>query len=136
MNRNPDWLSQLQMIVQQRKDIPHSWGSNDCCLFAADCILAMTGVDIASDLRGQYTDEAGAEKLIEQFGGSLSALATHFLGDSTGPCCARRGDIVLFDTSSGTEAIGVCVGSQFVCPGDEKLNAFMMENAKRCWRVG
>lgn len=44
---------------------PHA----DCCSFAADWVLARTGVDPAADLRGAYADERGALRLIRRWGG-------------------------------------------------------------------
>ncbi|MGF7180380.1 DUF6950 family protein [Tunturiibacter psychrotolerans] len=44
---------------------PFKWGSNDCCLYAANAILACTGVDIASDFRGIYKSEFGALRAIK-----------------------------------------------------------------------
>lgn len=34
-----------------RRSVPFAWGSNDCRLFAADAVQAMTGVDHAAELR-------------------------------------------------------------------------------------
>ncbi|MGA9855752.1 MAG: hypothetical protein WBR29_10795 [Gammaproteobacteria bacterium] len=133
--RNQDWLKQLTTLVQERRQQPHAWGSNDCCLFAADAVLAVTGEDKAAPLRGTYSDQAQAEKIIRDYGG-LEALLTHFLGESLGPICARRGDLVLFTAPNGLDCVGVCMGTNLVCPGDERLNTFSMESAKKSWRVG
>ena len=132
--RNNDWLKQLLDLISKRRQTPHAWGTNDCCLFAADAILAMTGDDKAVALRGTYTTEAEAHQIIAKFGG-LAPMLTHFLGEPRGPLCARRGDIVAFTAPNGQECVGVCVGAAFVCPGDERLNTFPMQMATQSWRV-
>jgi len=81
---------------------PFVWGSNDCCLFAANAILAITGVDIADDFRGKYTDEASAFALIKTItGGTTVADAAvhcatkHGLIERPLPLFAQRGDLVV-----------------------------------------
>jgi hypothetical protein len=90
------------------------WGANDCALFAADAIEAMTGVDIAADFRGKYHDEASALALIHSItGGSTVADAAAYCAAQHGlvewtqpdpgtpgsrlpaPLLARRGDLVV-----------------------------------------
>ena len=132
--KKTDWLQQLLAFIASRKDAPYAWGSNDCCLFAADAIVAMTGTDLAAKLRGTYSNEEGAYKIIADHG-SLAKLITSFLGTPLGPLCARRGDIVLFHAPNGADCVGVCTGPTLVCPGDENLNTFSMELATKSWRI-
>ena len=54
----------FNQYLLDKKDSEFAWGENDCCLFAANSILAITGTDIADDFRGKYTDEASAFELI------------------------------------------------------------------------
>ncbi|MGA9851835.1 MAG: hypothetical protein WBR15_02770 [Gammaproteobacteria bacterium] len=132
--RKKAWLEQLLKLVDERKRTAHKWGVNDCCLFAADAVLAMTGEDKAAALRGTYSNREEAYKIIATYGG-LAGLLTHFLGEPKGPLCARRGDIVLFTAPNGLDCIGVCTGTTIVCPGDERLNVFDISLAKQSWRV-
>lgn len=132
--RHDNWLQSLLSFVESRRGVPHAWGTNDCCLFAADAILAMTGVDHAADLRGTYSTEREANEIIGRYG-SLEAFLTHFLGDPSGPICARRGDVVTFVAPNGSECVGVCLGTSIACPGDNGLNMLPMSSAAKSWRV-
>ena len=47
-------------LIAERRLMPFARGTNDCCMFAADAVLAMTGRDLAADWRGTYSDDRGA----------------------------------------------------------------------------
>ena len=55
MNRRPDWNAALRGYIDGCRAKPFVWGRFDCALFAADAVRAMTGANIAADLRGRYT---------------------------------------------------------------------------------
>ena len=81
---------------------PFVWGTRDCCLFAADAILAYTGVDIADDFRGKYADEDSAFALIQSVTGGTTVAAAaahcaakHGLLEHEYPLMAQRGDLVV-----------------------------------------
>ena len=54
-----------------------AWGTNDCCLFVCDVILAMTGTDLGEDYRGEYSTAEEAAALISEAtgGGGVEELA-------------------------------------------------------------
>lgn len=58
MTRVEDWPERLAAFIEQRRKMPFAWGSNDCALFAADAVCAITGVDLGEPFRGRYDDEA------------------------------------------------------------------------------
>lgn len=49
--RRPDWRVRLDAYVAAAWRAPFDWGSNNCGLFVAGAIEAMTGVDPAAELR-------------------------------------------------------------------------------------
>jgi hypothetical protein len=113
MQRRNDWPERLSAFVESRRFSPFDWGKNDCALFAADGVLAMTDVDLAADLR-TYSDEAGAVALISKAGG-MSGFARTLAQRVTG--LARRGDIVLA-VIAGRETFGLCMGGGlYAAPG-------------------
>ncbi len=134
MTRKTDWFNNLTALIEDRRNTPYRLGTNDCCTFAADAVLAMTGNDPAKDVRGTYSTPEQAEAIIESNGGH-AGLLTKYLGESKGPNCARRGDLVTFITPNGTDSIGVCLGTTFACPGDDGLNIFDIQRAIRSWQV-
>jgi hypothetical protein len=90
-------------FLVERARQPFAWGTNDCATFAADGILALTGVDIAADFRGKYTDEPSALSAIRAIaGGATIADAAAWCAAKFGlpewkyPLLAQRGDLVVF----------------------------------------
>ncbi|MFC6644133.1 DUF6950 family protein [Granulicella cerasi] len=108
MQRSSTWLTkELPDYLLSCYSKPFVWGTLDCCLFAAGAALTMTGVDIAEEFRGKYTDEASAFALIKTVtGGSTVADAFAWCATKYGmtewvksdgspqPLMAKRGDIV------------------------------------------
>src|ERR1700743_3011421 len=97
------WITQVHLQPE-----PFAWGKQDCCLFAADGVQAITGVDIAEDFRGKYTDQASAFALIESITGGTTVVdgaafcATKFgMQEWKAPLCARRGDLVAVKNDDG-----------------------------------
>ena len=80
MHRIRHWATRgFHTFLEQRARRPFAWGVNDCALFAADGIRAITGVDIAADFRGKYSDEAGAMAAVKEVaGGSTVADAAAY----------------------------------------------------------
>jgi len=127
---------------------PFAWGTNDCALFAADAVLAITGTDIAVDFRGKYSDEAGAFALIQSVTGRGEDPATA-VADAAAWCAekaglaelqhvlmAQRGDLVVV-TDAGRMIAGVVhlSGRHVVSVGAEGLKLLPIEDVVRAWRV-
>jgi len=115
--RPHDWPERLHAFIEARRRSPFAWGSNDCCIFAADWVLGCTGVDHAAELRG-YSDEKGALRRIRK-AGSLRAFAQAL--KEKPPAFAQRGDVVLVLIEE-RETFGVVSGNGLYCaPGPDGL---------------
>jgi len=130
--RHPDWQIRLEAFVSERMGAPFVWGSNDCALFAADAVLAMTGADYAEEHRGHSTS-IGAARAVKS-GGGLQAMATKSLGDPIPTAFARPGDVVLL-VVQGRSAFGICNGTTAIGPGLSEIVAVSMADAVAAWRV-
>ncbi len=115
---------------------------NDCALFAADGIQAITGVDIAGDFRGKYSTEAEAMALIASVaGGSTIAdaaawcAAKHGLTEWKHPLCAQRGDLAVFQAPTGSMVAGLVhlSGAHLVSVGESGLYRFSISKVLRAW---
>ncbi|WP_420239268.1 DUF6950 family protein [Telmatobacter bradus] len=143
LGRQKHWATRAyHNFLLERAKVPFAWGSNDCALFAADGILANTGVDIAADFRGKYTDEAGALAAIKAItGGTTVADAAawcaqkHGLAELAHPLTARRGDLVVFEGQTGSLVAGLVHlnGSSLVSVGEAGLYQFSIRRVKRAW---
>ena len=114
MSRNADWVDQMFATIEAHADLPFEWGVNDCCIFVARVIDAMTGSVIEADLSAEYSDEETALAFIASHG-SLEAAVSVFLGDPV-PGMAMRGDAVLLDGGDGP-AMGIMLGDVIAAMG-------------------
>jgi hypothetical protein len=83
--------------------MPFEWGARDCCLWAADAVRALTGIDIAEEYRGKYNTELQAYRLLQSVtGGTVEAAMDRactqyeWIKPLDNILFARRGDIVSY----------------------------------------
>ena len=122
---------------------PFEWGQNDCCLSAANAILATTGVDIADDFRGKYSTEAGAFMLIKAVtdGETVSdavahCAAKHGLIEHEYPLMAKRGDLVVIANGDNLICGIVHLNGRHVVSVTEKgLVRLPISKVVRSWAV-
>jgi hypothetical protein len=139
MTRHVDWEHKLGEFFLSRQTQDFQYGSNDCCLFACDCILAITGIDVAADFRGRYNSELSAARVILAFteGGKLEHLAEKIAAqhgiEEVKPMFAQRGDIVLIehDEQQALAVVGMD-GWSVIGPGPRQ---FELIEARRAWRI-
>jgi len=143
--RQKHWATRsYHEFLLARARMPFAWGSNDCALFAADGICAMTGIDIAAAFRGQYDDETSAAAAIARIaGGSTVAdaaawcAAQHGLGEWPHRLRAQRGDLVVFE--NGGRLIAGLVhlsGAHLVSVSESGLVRVPVSRIQRSWHVG
>lgn len=140
MKRLPDWESRLQEFLQRRGEACHTWGVTDCCMNAADAVLAITGEDLAAEFRGRYTTAAGATRALKRYGaGTLGATLDAKL-PSNGRAFARRGDLALVEG-----LIAIVIGADAVALGDVPTEDGLCQGwvhyprqtwANKIWSVG
>ena len=131
-------------FLAARAKMPFAWGTNDCALFCADGILALTGVDIAAAFRGKYADEASALAAIQIVcGGSTVAdaaawcAAQHGLAAWDKPLHAQRGDLVIAQNAAGpTAALVHLSGACLVTAGEGGTVRLPLRSILRAWHVG
>jgi len=126
------WLARFHALVAQRLRTPFAWGTHDCCLWAADCVRAISGQDPATGLRGSYSDAAGAARLVTQLGG-LHALGSR-AGPSIRPLMAGVGDVGLVD-HDGRQTLAVCIGTGWLAPAKDGLAVLPLAHALTAWKV-
>ena len=142
MKRLEAWPELLHEFLEASESQPFAWGVRDCATFTCDAVLVMTGVDLASDFRGQYSNVGGAARTMRKFaGGGVEAVADkvtkqHGMPEIS-PKLAQRGDVVLVDGESEPALGIVSLDAQWavtITPrGPQKWPAL---SARRAWRVG
>lgn len=136
MIRVKGWEQALIRCTISKMRTPWEWSRHDCAVFAADCILAITGDDLAFDFRGRYETEAEAWRFLASLGyEDLGDLASSRLPEIK-PRDAQRGDVVLAKGQNGNYLAIVdglsCVGP--VAP--RGISHSPMTDVMRAWRVG
>ena len=132
--RISNWPKVLHQVIDERRGVPFSWGENDCALFAADVVQALTGTDYASSYRGRYSTAIGSVRVLNNDKTSMEDLVTVALGQPVSPALLQRGDVAQFDNGNG-KTLGICVGRHIVSPGTGGLEWVNMSYCLQGWKV-
>lgn len=132
MKRRNDWPTELATFLLNTRKTPFKWGENDCCLFAANAILAMGGHDVAKDVRGRYKTALGARRIMKSVGAnSLVELLTQRLGEADGKLV--RGAIVVIE-SEGEQVAGVFYHKPWALT-ESGLGCMPLESVIQSWSL-
>lgn len=132
MRRSHDWPSGLALFLLNNRKTPFEWGKNDCCLFAADAIVAMGGKDVAKEVRGKYKTALGAKRVMNKLGAkSLVELLTQRLGKPDGKL--TRGSIVVIE-SDGQQVAGVYYNKPWALTEDG-LQGMAVDSVIQSWSL-
>jgi hypothetical protein len=143
LKRSVSWQTRELHEFFKSADAPFEWGANDCCLFPANGILAMTGTDIAADFRGKYHDEASAFALIREIAGGETVAdaaawcaAKFELQEWPRPLFAQRGDLVVLEDAGRLIAgIVALTGRHVRSVGPDGLKWLPLSAVVRAWKV-
>ena len=140
MNTRPEnWPARLAAYVQARQSRPFVWGDHDCCLFGADWVRELHGVDLAGDVRGKYKTALGAARIV----GHGFSLAT-FVGDRLADHgfakipvrMASRGDVVAAHVGAYSRlCFGVIVDHRAAFPGAAGLMTIPLNQVAYAWKI-
>lgn len=130
--RLANWQLAYETFFHSRLNLPFVWGTNDCALFAVDCVLATTGVDYGVKFRG-YKTQREAFRIVERFGG-LFEIASKALGDPTTHAYALVGDVALV-SFEGRDCLGICNGSVCIGPGPQGIIAVGNSGIQHVWKT-
>lgn len=133
MKRVQQWQTKFSDFISAKKQEKFSWGTNDCCLFAADSVLCLTGTDFAESFRGKYDSAAGAARLLNENGG-VEAIASKYLGTPVLPAFAAVGDVVSI-SNGGRAALAVCAGQFVLAVSERGLESLALSEAVLAWKV-
>lgn len=140
MVRFADWQMRLDCFLNNSAAKPFAYGETDCCLFVADAVFAMSGVDLAASFRGRYHSRKEALAVAKKRTGkaSLRLLIETALADlpAVSVLSAQRGDILLVkrsrDVSLGILSLN---GKEIVAAAAEGFLRLPLSLALRAWRV-
>ncbi len=142
MIRRPDWQSRLSDYLVRTANRPFQYGELDCGLFVAGAIEAMTGVDVAAELRGEYSSRKTAFAAIRRLCGRASMTgiadylaAKHGLREMP-VALAQRGDAVQLGHGCRSPlAIVAMHGTEILVPCADGILRLPLSYATRAWRI-
>ena len=136
-HRVSNWPAALHRFLLDKESRAFEWGLNDCCLFTCDGILAITGCDLAGDLRGTYTDAISARCTVKELGG-VESIADNRCKSKGWPRIAvpfaGRGDVVCVDMAHGP-TLGICTGALSAFAGKDGTIFQPTLNCRAAWRI-
>lgn len=133
--RRADWIDALWVEIDRASAQPFEWGRQDCCLFAARCVDAMTGSEWVRELQAEYTDKRGALRFLATEGGIEAGVVARF-GEPVPWWRVGRGDLCLVDTPDDVGSLGICVGPTIACVREDRgIEYVPIDRATACWRV-
>ena len=127
-----DWALRLESLIDDRLHTRFSFCQHDCCMWACDVVLAVTGRDPVADLRGTYSTEEEAAAVMEA-GGGLAAMAEARFGPEIKPLAAAAGDVGIIDTDLGP-ALVACGGATWLAASGFGVVAVDQSQVLRAWR--
>jgi hypothetical protein len=135
MSRLENWPRFLSETLTEKATQDFVWGENDCCLFVADVLLAITGIDYGAALRGTYSTEAEALAIVQEHG-DIEGFLDYILGAEnqirTG--MVGRGDVVV--TTQGSCGIIDDTGRRIALYAKDKgLVRVSKAQALYAWRI-
>lgn len=141
MSRLSDWQTRLSNYLNQAANTEFEYGVLDCGLFVADCIVAITGLDVASELRG-YASRAEAFARIEALCGTPSMeavaayLAERYGFDEVPVGSAQRGDAVVIKRGRAS-SLGIIAmhGTEILTPYKDGIARLPLNLATHAYRI-
>lgn len=138
LRRLPDWPARFVAYLESKQALPFAWGVNDCATFCAGEVLAITGVDLLSDLRGSWSGALSARRRMEQLGGLEMAVRGVLGRPLDSPRLAQRGDVLLVHPLSDYPIfLAVCDSDRWAAPsGSGLIRGLMDEEVALAWGIG
>ncbi len=142
LTRRADWATRLHNFLSERGADRFAYGRVDCCLWVADAVLGMTGIDPAAPLRGRYRSLREARVLMREYAGRpsvaavVAAITAEHKMPEIPPLTAQRGDVVLVSRSRDY-SLGLLDlnGRDILSVGRDGLLRLSLSRAARAWRV-
>lgn len=117
MVRYEDWPLRLSNFLYENRNAQFIWGENDCILFGAKCIEALTGVNFYNEYLG-YTTREEAEEIVKNHKGIHNIVKKHLGEPRKYVMKACRGDLAMVRTPERTIGVVDDTGKSVACLSD------------------
>jgi hypothetical protein len=122
---------------QKAKLVPFAWNGRDDCLgWAGNVAERILGFDVIADMRGRYTKESGAKRVMAFEGWkSLADVVMAYFPVEIPTSQAMVGDWAIVVNDTGTETIGVVAGDKIAAKTETGMWHVPRRRATRAFRV-
>ncbi len=134
ISRQPDWRPRLVAYLATVSAKPFAYGSQDCALFVAGAVEAMTGSDPAAGYRGLYQSLKGGLKLLARDGLADHVTLLRATFEEIPIAFAGVGDIAVIG-EVGMPALGIFEGEQILVLREDGLGLMPRPAATLAFRV-
>lgn len=133
--RLPDWRPRLAAYVSGVARQKFKPGAQDCALFVAGAVLAMTGHDPAADWRGRYRTLSGGKRRLrgQGFADHIAFVEAHLA--EIPPAFAAVGDVAVLPGDGAAPALGLVQGDAVYCLRAEGLVVVSRLAMERAFRL-
>jgi hypothetical protein len=130
--RKENWDVEFNKYINTLNTKEYKYGSYDCCIFAADAVKAITGIDYMEEFRGKYNSvEEGNEALKTIGKGSLYRTLRAKFGKPVRGCYGRKGDVAFYDDCCGIvlgrSALFIGINGQVLVPLRKVQRVFLVD---------
>lgn len=137
MLRHEDWRRRLGAYVKSVRAEPYAFGTQDCWLFIAGAVEAMTGIDHAAKHRGRYSTARGAiSRVLKPIDAkNMFGVAGHYF-EEIAPAFAQIGDIMAIPTDDIFGAsLGILNGERILVVTASGIDTRDRSEATRAFKV-
>lgn len=134
MKRLDDWQPRLIEYIDRVSQMPFRPGRNDCIIFSAGAVEAMTGKNPAAEHLGTYRSLSEGDRLLEGLGFKSHVDAVASMFDEIPPLLASPGDLAVVECDLGL-SVGIVQGPYIYVVTKEGIGPRLLTDAKRAFRV-
>jgi hypothetical protein len=92
-------MARVMAVALDVMEAPWEWGYNDCCASACEVFRRLYGIDPMAHLRGTYSTERDALRIIRSHGGFSEMASILAIRSGLRPCADAIGAIGVYDKS-------------------------------------
>ena len=135
---NPSKELALHAYVQEQIGKPFEYGVNDCGLFAAGALDLLTGGNLSSRLKGQWSSEKEADQYPRNYG-SVSEHLENEGCEQVKKEFIQTGDFPVIEHKPYHFSAGVCLGAKTAISTSDKgvvlAHTAKLRNVMGVWRA-
>lgn len=135
--RPENWPKLLNAYIDEKSRDVFEWGRNDCCLFIADWVKVLSGVDYAAEYRGKYNTALSAMRFVGNCGlcSFIEGIVSRAGFVEVKSLYAQRGDICVIDNGNRRDAAGIVCAGRVAALSTKGIVFVPISSIRKAWRA-